>query len=146
MSVASGTTGIRAKRRHKFSHIAAVVVLLHTPLVANAQSWVCAAEQVTGFKSEGGRWRPGNFVANEKYVLTRSTDRFVVKRLRADVPMTLCEKDFDEFGDLDCRTGFTVFRFNNKTKRFLSAYMMGYAENRPVGDTPTLTIGQCSSL
>jgi len=115
----------------------------------------------TGFSIDKstGKWSPTSFVANEKYLVSKSTLKGYareVKEIGSNTASIFCKNDFNEYGLLSC-SGIQEFRMNKNNGRFLTAYLIGYWNGdikskeggfllREGGDTPNMEIGKCSPL
>lgn len=72
---------------------------------------------------------------------------YVVREMGDDFPSAFCPKEFDSHGFIWCDGFGSIFRMNKKTLRFSSFYLLGYTVSdlsRDRGNTPSVTIGECS--
>lgn len=141
----------------KSSPIAAIFFMSAAIAAADEQSYLCVAEQSTGFSFKNGSWQSTGFKADDKYVIkpvsaeftkTMPNAKWIVVPLGDVAPMSVCG-EFNENGWLQSCGGFVQFSFNRKTLKFLSAYMIGYVyteDGKENANTPSLTIGKCSPL
>ena len=102
-------------------------------------------------------WQRTKFKADPKYTISKpkgSKWSFVVRKVGDFSPITVCKDGFDEAGLLFCKgTGYD-FRFNRKSGRYLTAYLLGYFNVLPgtndiadaTSDTPFIEIGTCSPI
>ena len=129
----------------------------------NEGAYYCAAESSGGIvynertkKWEGTNFRPfSKFTLKFKYVRTTPNgDEYAVTITpdgKNDVlqcyPYRTQFPQFDEFGNLICRTDFFNYKFNLKAGRFVEAYLMGYINGRDTNeDTPMLSAGTCTKV
>ncbi len=142
----------------KLLGVVLVTALVLSPLWAlAAEQYLCAADMATGFSYDKRTldWGEGKFTPNEKFLVSQSKalgEAFVVNLLGdgSDQPRFRCKSGFDTDGILRCDGTTGQFRFNRKTERFLSSYINGYWSVVPgqdqSADTPSITIGRCSSF
>lgn len=150
-------------RKWRLGILAACTALLSLTAVA-AEGYVCVANHAAGMAFDKNKkgWNATTFKPAGKYLVTKAKPGdtitngvWVVKYVGTDGPAYSCADDFDkEYGTLLCR-GIGEFRFNRKTNRFLSSYMLGYYSDDSVkGSTlfaegsqnPSIEIGTCSPL
>ena len=121
---------------------------------------LCVADMASGFafdKSKGS-WNAATFRTQKKYLVTKSSQKgfaWDIKEVGEKLPISACEKDFNEDGILTC-DGFQEFHINKTNGRFLSAYRIGYWNDNSSSDkddifregknTPHMEIGKCSPL
>lgn len=128
---------------------------------ANAAGWLCVTEQSTGFSynSSSKSWREASFKADKKYVVRSSQKEGYLWEVAelgetSDVASAYCRDNPNEIGNLFCNGLGGDFRINTKNNRFIYVYFLGYWTYDPDswvfknegGDTPTMSIGRCSSI
>ena len=118
---------------------------------ADQPSYICVVDQMTGFKASGDVWHLTNFKPDGKYVVRPAKGdelkqgNWVVSEIGEEYATANCA-DFNEYGWLTQCEGFEEFRFNRKTLRFLTAYLVGYVGEGAISDTPSIAIGKCSPI
>ena len=129
-------------------------VLLFSGAALAADSYLCVAEQTTGFSYDAAKkaWRSADFRSEKKIAITRAAKKAGVleaKEVGDSRPGAVCEQDFNEAGNLFC-SGVFDLRFNRRQLRFLYVYPIGYwsdgAASREGENTPALAIGRCREL
>lgn len=138
----------------------ALGALLLSSSVAAADSYLCVADMAAGFSFEktARNWKSSTLIPKGKYIVSRSTRKgftWEVKEVGDKDASILCKDDFSEKGALVC-DGFTQFRMNRTSGRFLAVYVIGYWTDdknakegelfREGADTPHMEIGKCSPL
>ena len=136
-----------------------VIIVFSVAAGAVADSYLCIADQATGFKFNKSTktWKATNFnVSDGKYLVARSKDeRYAraVTKVGDKRPIAYCDDDIS--GDdmnLGCNSpGLFRFRFSPKTMRFSMIYIAGYVGPFGIGglegdNTPFIEIGKCSPL
>lgn len=136
-----------------------LVVSALAPSSALAASWLCVADQSTGFKFDSytKKWNVTRFDVSEKrYTIVFRDDEKYPYTVREfgelnSLPM-LCE-DFAAETFLHCRGIAGTFRFNQRTLRYIHSYEVGYINPTPGlndmkegADTPFMEIGRCSKI
>lgn len=120
---------------------------------ANAQSYLCVADQSTGFRYDASSksWLNAKFKTDDKFLVKPSTEegfKYEVSQFGLSAPLFSCRNEFNSVGTMACFGLFGEFRVNSKTLRFLSTYMVGYYT--PNGDTndntPHIQIGTCTKM
>ncbi len=139
--------------------ISALVLIVATTFipVVQAQSYLCIADHITGFNwrvtnGRGKIWETQTFENNResKYIVRPTAEQGSAYRVDkfsddSDTPLTLCAEPFDNQGWLTCsETG--RFRLNNKSRRFIWSYDIGYAEPYDSHIWPYMQIGTCSKI
>ena len=122
-----------------------------------ADTYLCVVDAMTGFSIDKNtnRWRTTNFTAEKKVLFTRSKSGKVaweVTEVGSSLPDAVCEKDFNEGGNLFC-SGLGEYKLNKQQLRFLYVYPFGYWDVDNKSDlfkegrnTPAMGIGKCSPL
>ncbi len=122
-----------------------------------ADSYLCIAEQTTGFAFDAGKktWKSADFRSEKKIAITRSKQKpyaWEAKEVGDSRPGSSCESDFNEAGNLFC-SGVFDLRFNKRQLRFLYVYPIGYwsdddskGPSKEGANTPALAIGKCRPL
>ena len=96
-----------------------------------ADSYLCIPDMATGFRfnENSKKWEISKFKTDgKKYILSKSKYSpfaWEVKEMGENYPFIMCEDDFNTDGDLIC-SHLNEFKMNNKTLRFLNAYLVGY--------------------
>jgi hypothetical protein len=125
--------------------------------IAESNSYICVAEESTGFSFDEGtrRWGSRNFHADSKYILSKSSSkegRWEVKEVGTSFG-TGCDGGFDDKGFVEC-SGLIHFEMNNKSLRYIVVHKYGYVASEFPKDgpfnegsiTPYIEIGKCSPL
>jgi hypothetical protein len=132
-----------------------LVCLISTAALAD-ESYLCMGEHATGFafKEKTKTWSTARFQEN-KYIVKKSTDplyKWEVFDFGKDFPISMCENDFNDSGNIFCE-GVTQFRMNKEKLRFLYIYPFGYwSDNekqklfKEGRNTPSMEIGTCSKI
>lgn len=122
-----------------------------------ADSFLCVAEMTTGFTYDAAKktWKSADFRSEKKLAITRAKQKpyaWEAKEVGDSRPAAICERDFNEAGNLFC-SGVFDLRFNKNQLRFLYVYPIGYwsdesggAAPREGDNTPALAIGKCRAL
>jgi hypothetical protein len=143
--------------KHIIAFVCTVTAL--APSSALAESWLCIADQATGFSfnSVSKKWADARFdVADRRYLIVSEDDEkypYMVKRFgKPDSLPMLCDA-FAAETFLHCRGLAGNFRFNQKTLRYIHTYDVGYINPTPGlndmtegEDTPFMEIGRCSKI
>lgn len=130
-----------------------------------ADSYLCISDQSTGFafNKDTGQWKPANFTAGKKYVLSRDGKGWVLKEFGQANPVLRCPNDFNPSHYLGCDDGSMQFRMNSRILRYELAYLLGYYVDyneldsslakipgatllHEGDDNPAIEIGKCSPL
>lgn len=138
--------------------IFALILLSALTTTANAESWLCVADQTTGFAFKDGKWISGEFDTSEAKHIIRPLQEgdfgygqqdFTHGVFVPEKPGNIqwCRKADGEEFYLRCR-GFGELHYSNKTGRYLKTYPFGYVKGDDIGgaDTPHIEIGRCSEL
>ena len=134
------------------SCLAVAISLFCSPVVADAQQYLCVVERAVGFAYKSNSWENAHFKTENKYIISKGDGKgYKVTKVGDKNELVSCEKDFNEFGYLFC-SGLPEFKFNKNNGRFLLAYLLGYYNVLPQqnkitdenSDTPYLEIGRCS--
>ncbi len=136
---------------------------------ALAESYLCIAEQSTGFKysKQSKEWSATVFSTDNKYVIRTTTKddviiadmykgaNYIVHQLGESFPIFFC-RGFNEHKNMDCRGfGNHSLWFNSNTLRFQVVDEDGYVrptikalgtELKEGDSTPHLEIGKCSKI
>ena len=124
---------------------------------AFAESWLCVADQVTGYDYEKSRngWIERRFNPTSKFLVKRSEIakfKWTVTSVGDPIPTFYCEDDFDKYGGVICH-GWGEFRFQKEQLKFTASMTYAYFSEltdekgkftQP--DSIMLIIGKCSSL
>lgn len=125
--------------------------------VSASDSYLCVAEQTTGFTFDATKktWKSADFRSEKKIAITRSKHKpyaWEAKEVGDSRPGAGCDSDFNEAGNLFC-SGVFDLRFNKRQLRFLYVYPIGYwsdddskGATREGNNTPALAIGKCRVL
>ena len=125
-----------------------------------ADRYLCLPELSTGFRwsETAKRWNQENFATDiTKYLVEQSEvvgqeDSFIVKQIGSDYPAhNSCKRRRTGDGSLTplivCGSIGYAFMMNVETLRYQEIYTIGFIDGLDrSGDTPSLTIGRCSSL
>ena len=138
----------------------ALVILLLVCLISTAaladESYLCIGEHATGFSfnEKNKTWSTAKF-KEEKWIVKRSADsnyKWEVYEFGENFPVSACEHDFNDAGNLFC-DGIVQFRMNKEKLRFLYIHPLGYwsdNENFKIlkegKNTPAMQIGKCSKI
>lgn len=134
------------------------------PSVAAAESWLCIADQSTGFKFNGltKRWESANFnVKDVRYIVKEtpgSSSAWEVRQFgdQGLLPDAWCSKTFNDAGFLHCTGLGGSFTLNRNTGRFQNYFQGSFLSFNPNstnalfrtdgGDTPFIELGKCSTI
>ena len=146
--------------RKIISALSALTVIAF-PAVANADSYLCIADQTAGFHYNEAqeKWVSQIFTTDNKYVIKPHDAEGYAYRVDEfgkeyeQLPLASCESEFSEQDFLFCLHGQVAFRMNIKNQRFvltkyISYLAVGILENRTdesAGD-PYMQIGKCSEI
>ena len=142
--------------------LSALVTAQVAAAAETSPSWLCLAEQSTGFAFINGAWRATNFTP-EKYILKVRKVTDIERCLERNTELGKCPEFtgyvFTKFGEDDgdicknnnsativCGSLFTYVVFYKATLRFMSIYKAGYVDGDRPGNTPSITIGKCAPL
>jgi hypothetical protein len=142
--------------------ISALVTVQIASAAETPPSWLCIAEQSTGFAFINGAWRTTNFTP-EKYILKIRKVDDIERCLDPSIELGKCPDFkgyvFTKFGEDDgeicrnnnstaiiCGSIFSHVIFYKATLRFMNIYKAGYVDGDRPGNTPSITIGKCASL
>ena len=131
--------------------------------VAIAESYLCVPDQASAFVYDepSNRWRPQVLSPMvNKYLVKASPDptyAWLVISVGGEIPLAWCKDDFTSKDGLAPKDslvchGFSDFRMNKKTNRFLAVYSMGYwlederSKYFDKNQKPMMEIGRCSAL
>ena len=127
--------------------------------LANAESYLCMDELVTGFRfTPQTGWREASFKAEGKHVIKPSINKgeWIVVRVGGSADgVVYCASSFDDSGEFRCNSYGTDFLMNKKNLRFLMIHTYGYwsdpipGEKTPYregDDNPAIAIGKCVLL
>jgi hypothetical protein len=129
--------------------LAVIMQASGTAIADQHPTYLCIAEQATGFKWEQGSWRSVDFkvAADKFFVLPRGADGYLVRGVGqgASPADATCTGD-DTY--LDCHSDtLEDYRISIKRLRFLRTYLIGYVEGLDHSeDTPMVEIGRCSPV
>lgn len=140
--------------------LAILLVTFSNAVLAEDATYLCVAEDSTGFKFEDGAWKVAHFnVDDEKYILRKfregesqkpqDPEPYRVFTFGNPNPHQVCEVDgFGFQGYIICRGFNGEFIFKRKTGRFLLTFTLGYVEGDYVESeyTPNITRGKCSEI
>ncbi len=131
--------------------------LLFSTTASAADTYLCVAEQTTGFNFDSARktWKSADFGSSKKIAITRVRNKawaWDAREVGDSQPGATCEQDFNDAGNLFC-SGVFELRFNRRQLRFLYVYPIGYWSDGDAkgmaheGDnTPAMAIGTCKPL
>ena len=132
-------------------------LLLSLGAHAATESYLCVAELTTGFTYDGAKktWKSADFRSDKKLAISRAKQKpyaWEAKEVGDSRPGAVCDKDFNEAGNLFC-TGVFDLRFNKRQLKFLYVYPIGYWSDdnstgisREGANTPALAIGKCKPV
>ncbi len=140
-------------------------IFLSTLVVSTAiaaDAYICVPDHVTGFKFEGGEWKPSIFnTDNKKYIIRRSKESdlhgtaypWIWGELGDERPVGICKETFSKIGVMNCLGLGTDLQISSKTLRFQETNTYGYVfDGFNDGDipdssnTPFIMIGKCSEI
>jgi hypothetical protein len=142
---------------------------------SNSASYFCVVEFAGGLaynetlrRWDAARFRPeGKFVLRMQLLKSRTIKTFSEKEevvhdymvtitksgansaipCTSDSPQSRPAVTVDSYGWLTCSSSLTDYKFNLKTNRFISAYLIGYADGRDTNsDTPSISGGTCTKI
>ena len=143
----------RSKRALWISIIALVISLVG--IVVNAfgaeERYLCVADMATGFcfNSSTKMWEQAKFnVDDKKYIITKleyPKGALELKIVGNQVAIHHSKEGFGPLGNVAVfEGGFSEFRVNRETGRFIRTYTGGYIGGDQNSDTPWIEIGKCS--
>lgn len=125
-----------------------------------AEEWLCTTEHSAGFKfSENHKkWRSTRFtVETDKFVIAKSElegFELEIKYQESAVVVAACKNGFNKSGYLYCG-GFSTFKFNKNSGRFIMTFDSGYWAISPENEfmpsddkseSPFMNIGTCAQI
>jgi len=135
-----------------------IFLLLFTSVTnADESTYLCIAEESTGFYFENGSWGRAHFkVSDEKYIIRKMKEveleffggkhPYGVYSLGGKYPEYRCSVT-ESSNNYICRDGVGDFLFSPKSGRFIKSYMAGYWDGEDKNeDTPSITRGRCSKI
>lgn len=151
----------RHHRRYFFT--AAIAALASLSIASNAMAldrYVCAADQILGFRWDGNGWIPANLTSQRRYLVeeieprTISGEQYnaVVRLENGDEVFHYCDK-VDVMGDIliariSCEAGDQTFAMDYRGLRYFLAAAGGYLIEDPNQrvEPARLEIGRCSRI
>jgi len=134
---------------------------LVTATSVNAEGWLCVSESSTGFAYDATTksWQRSGFKPDGRYVIRPNRKNGLTWEVAElgknnDAPISECGVQPNEAGVLVCTSIGNEFRINTKNQRFIHVYWLGYWTYDPdnwilrneAADTPSMTIGKCSTI
>ena len=123
-----------------------------TPAIAQVDSYLCIADQSTGFAFDKSteQWSAKNFnVSENKYIVRRiRTEESVFLDWQGEIPEIICRQRIN-VRSLTCdESNHADFFFSAKTMRYMKVSAFGYLVpfDQVGDDTPFIEIGKCSPL
>ena len=111
---------------------------------AATATFLCVADQSTGFKWNGSEWQDARLHSDEKYTVTWNGSRFVFTAAGEPNPEYECESTYLH---VVCENKSSRMSFNGETLRFAHYSTLGYTEGWDGDDlTPSVTFGRCTRL
>ena len=125
-----------------------IVTILMLSNSTFAESYTCVGEKASGFEYSKlfKSWSPEEFKAGHVYYVRRpvkedglypSKPKFVVEgpihvleKKTNTMLVGHCEKDFSEYGFLNCKYVTSTFKMNKETMRFMYQVHHGYMESK----------------
>ena len=135
--------------------LSVVVALIAVPGTAWAEQYICIAEHAGGIRyfEDREEWGGTRFKVDEKYIVSKSDDpnfAYEVKETGETYATFRCEKPFDEYGFMRCEGFGGFFKMNNQSMRYMEVYAVGYVTSgeavNEVGNTPSISVGECTSF
>ena len=135
-----------------------VFIVFSVGVGAVADSYLCMADQATGFRFDRATktWGSASFdVSSDKYIVARSKDEsytWAVTKAGDDQPLFYCKDDIGADDQvLLCSVFDPSFHFDVRTLRFTAIRVHGYivpsGDGRSEGDAePLIEIGKCAPL
>src|SRR5688572_9471173 len=88
----------------------ALILITANPLQGPPRGFVCVPDQATGFKldTSRGRWQSATFETPQRYIVTPASGvfapyvRWEVRVAGDSTPTTVCMKDFNAAGAIEC--------------------------------------------
>ena len=121
---------------------------------AGAAQYLCVSDKTTGFKysSTDQTWISANFISDNKYTLSDSSGRYLLRAPGADEPVAKCG-EFNKANVLFC-SGWVEFVFHKETGRYTEsstgAYHLVGTELFPTDKkdipNPSISIGECTEF
>ena len=151
------------RSKHFLASLLSILTLTLSVEAEDSDSYICVADQTTGFTFEQGTWKSTNFKEDRKFLFKRevaqhdgpnwnSGDKiWSMSELGQENSSMLCSDKVNlssgpiVLDDIVCH-GFTNVKFNKKSLRVLLSYFVGFTDGDNNDNTPTITIGKCSKL
>ena len=157
---------LKVDNRYTTSTCIAALILLSWPQYSHADSYLCQAEQASGFAYdlENKAWKASTFsIENRKYLISQTDTKNVfikalkydyeIKRLDSSQPVIHCKDvkltDTNEAtGIVACRGPFGAsFNFDKRNGRYIRSQPTGYVSLKSastVENGPYMEIGSCT--
>jgi hypothetical protein len=148
----------------KMTRFLTFAVLALLPPLAWGEGYICIDDMATGFKFENGEWQQSRFKPDSRYIVRPVTKddapmlrgfvesilgnaKWVVMKVGEPLPFAGCTEPAAH-GSIFCKGLYEEFKMNEKSLRFLYAYLQGYWHPLDEGksDTPLIEIGKCSPM
>ena len=126
-----------------------------TPAIAQFDSYLCIADQSTGFSFDKTteQWSATNFnVSENKYIVRRIRIRDPADSIfidwQGEIPEIICEERINVRSLMCDESNHADFFFSAKTMRYMKVSSFGYLVplDQVGDDTPFIEIGKCSPL
>jgi hypothetical protein len=148
--------------KDNFIKLSAIILfnMFHFNVSAQDESYLCIAEQITGFSRENNKWVQTNFKSDVKYIIKSSSNNDAIKyhvevfgvKQECDngscyTPLeSLCYDDFNKVGYLGCVRGDKInFEMSKNTGKYIRMIgSVGFVFDKK--STPYIEIGSCSLL
>ena len=124
------------------------IALIFLSTLANAQTnYVCAAEQVSGFKLNQSNkiWKQTGFQSDAKFVVKQTSGTWEITRIGEDTLVASCPIN-KKNSVVACNGGIESFIFNTSTLKFTYFYAGGFAVPVLSPDSVNVAIGACSKF
>lgn len=128
----------------KYILITILLLLSTTTLLAEDKTYLCDAEESSGYDYKNGRWARDRFAPDDSYLVKLKGTAWSVYEYEAEYEHASCEPVSE--GLLKCSIGGD-FTMNMETMKFsvtdITPYVNSIRKNR---DSVVLTLGTCVSM
>lgn len=111
---------------------------------AQAESYLCIAEKVTGFSFQNGKWVTTTFSSGQKWLVSLD-DGGKVRSFDYDLTWFYPEDCMISPTSLTCHDEDATMKMSTATMRFSNSSGGSYVNGRKL-DTPYIAIGTCAKL
>ena len=128
------------------SHIAGLLLLTSASLAENNQ-WLCLADQITGFKFEGGKWKQRNFKPVGEYLIKCKLGECSFYNYSFNYVFP-CDNLLEGSDYIECESYLSndKIKLEMSTLKFTVSTTENYFGSGSTFDSVSLTIGKCTPL